>query len=362
MARSRIDFAAFDASRYFPALDGLRALCVLVVMFNHVRAAVPPWLHGALGVDVFFVLSGFLITTLMIREQESMGGVSLRGFYTRRFFRIIPVYLVTVLLYLGAVHATHDAVKTAQFAAALPWLVGVMQEYRPETSVNIMGHAWTVGIEEKFYVFWPLLLIALLPCRGRRLLVLGAIFAAVLLFPLHYARSYDGLLMGAILGIALSASARWQVFNRLSRVPDTFLGVLTLLAYVLYGHDPRYVLCFSAAVTLVVASLVLRPGHLRTLLENRVLVFIGRRSYAMYLIHVLVLNAVEKSLPQNFPAECFVAVILTYALALVGAQMLYVSVERPFVRLGRRLSAFMQEQRLASRIGPEAAVIERPDT
>ena len=158
---ARTDFPKFDAARYFPSLDGMRAFCVLLVMFNHVHAVVPKWIVGWLGVDVFFVLSGFLITTLLIREKARSGRISLKAFYTRRFYRIVPVYLFTVLLYAVAVRVTHDVVKTDQFNAALPWLMTFMQEFRPNTTGNVLGHGWTLGIEEKFYVFWPLLLIIL---------------------------------------------------------------------------------------------------------------------------------------------------------------------------------------------------------
>lgn len=333
-----VDFRTYDSTRYFPALDGVRALCVLLVMFNHVRLPVSPAIIGALGVDVFFVLSGFLITTLMIRETERTGTMSLKGFYTRRFFRIVPVYLATIMLYFIAVHATHDSVKTAQFNAALPWLLTFFQEYRPDTGNNILGHAWTLGIEEKFYVFWPLLLLALFPFRRWRLWLVGVIFVGVCFFPARFARSYDGLLIGAILGIALSASGRWQSFKLLSRVPDTALVALVVATYALYGHDHRFVLFFSASAALLIASLVLRTGWLRRILELPALVFVGRRSYAMYLIHVLVLNAVETLAPRWLPENAVVIVMVAYVMTLCGASLMYVTIERPCIAAGRRLS------------------------
>src|SRR5260370_42711082 len=110
-------------------------------MFNHVHAVVPPWIFGWLGVDVFFVLSGFLITTLLLREKLRKGSISLRGFYTRRFFRIVPVYLFTVCMYFVAVHASRDFVKLGQFNAALPWLLSFLPENRPAAAANHLRHA-----------------------------------------------------------------------------------------------------------------------------------------------------------------------------------------------------------------------------
>lgn len=346
MIKPRVDFAVFQNTKYFPSLDGLRAVSVFLVMFNHVHGYVPAWIHGWLGVDVFFVLSGFLITTLMLREMAGNGSVSLRGFYIRRFFRIIPVYLFTVLLYFGAVHAAHDPAKAAQFNAALPWLLGFLQEYRPAAAGNILGHAWTLGIEEKFYIVWPLLLIALYPFGTRALLCLAAIFLSILFFPHVYARSYDGLLIGAVLAIALSASGRFGFVKSLGKIPDSLLCVLLAGTYVLNGYGNQFVLLFSGAVALLVISLVLRQGMLRRLLETPVLVFIGKRSYAMYLIHVLVLNLVEKVQPAFLTDQGILIVCVAYGLTLAGASMMYVAIERPCIAFGRRLSKRVARQPL----------------
>jgi peptidoglycan/LPS O-acetylase OafA/YrhL len=338
MQGSIIDSTVFQKTKYFPSLDGLRALSVFLVMFNHVHAHAPSWIYGPLGVDVFFVLSGFLITTLMLREKELTGDVSLRGFYTRRFFRIIPVYLFTVLLYFVAVHATHDPVKTEQFHVALPWLLTFFQEYRPAAAGNILGHAWTLGIEEKFYIVWPLLLIALYPFRTRAMLCLGAIFVSILLFPHVYARSYDGLLIGAVLAVALGTPGRLARTKALAAIPDGVLCLLVAGTYALNGYSNKFVLLFSAAIALLVASLVLRQGLLRRLLEAPVLVFIGKRSYAMYLIHVLVLNFVEKIQPAFLADNGIFIVFVAYGITLAVASLMHAAIERPAVALGRRLS------------------------
>jgi peptidoglycan/LPS O-acetylase OafA/YrhL len=341
---ARTDFPKFDAARYFPSLDGMRAFCVLLVMFNHVHAVVPKWIVGWLGVDVFFVLSGFLITTLLIREKARSGRISLKAFYTRRFFRIVPVYLFTVLLYAVAVRVTHDVVKTEQFNAALPWLLTFMQEFRPNTTGNILGHAWTLGIEEKFYVFWPLLLITLYPFRSRTLWWLAAVFITILLFPHTYARSYGGLFIGAVLAIVLSAPARGIFLKRLPLMPDTCLCLLVVGTYALSGYDYRFVLLFSAAIALMITSLVLRTGWLRKLLEAPALVYIGKRSYAIYLIHVLVLDAVAKIPSRFLPSHWFPVVAVAYLGCIAFASFMHVAIEQPCINVGRRLSKRIAEK------------------
>jgi peptidoglycan/LPS O-acetylase OafA/YrhL len=343
-------YSAFEAAKHFPSLDGMRAICVLMVMFSHIPAGVPRpgWMYGYLGVDVFFVLSGFLITTLLIRERAQNGHISLRAFYTRRFFRIVPVYLFTVLLYFAAVLAMRDPIRTAQFKVALPWLLGFMQEYRPAAAGNILGHAWTLGIEEKFYLLWPLLLMAIKPAHSRALVVwLVSLCVAVSLLPDTYTRSYGGLLIGAILAIVLAAPGYRSLLKKLPTCPDALLIVLVLVAYTLAGHNDRLILLFSGAIALLIASLVLRGGLLRKLFEAPGLVYIGKRSYAMYLIHVLVADSIGHLTPKIVPPNWFTVVILSYLASLAGASLMYVLIERPCINFGRRLSErFMERERV----------------
>jgi peptidoglycan/LPS O-acetylase OafA/YrhL len=349
---TRVDFTAFDAAKYFPPLDGLRAFCVFLVMFNHVHEAVPRWIKGSLGVDVFFVLSGFLISTLLLREKQRTRTVSLKGFYTRRIFRIVPVYFFTVLLYFAAVHATRDSLKISQFNAALAWLVGFLPEYRPPAGGNILGHAWTLGIEEKFYVFWPLLLIALYPFGRRGWLLLGAFFAIVLSFPYLFARSYGGLLIGAALAVVLAVTPRGWTGRLFSSLPDAALCLLLAGTYALVAYRSEFALLFSVAVALLIASLVLRSGLIRRFLEFPLWIYIGKRSYAMYLVHVLVLDSVEKIWPQVLPRNAILVVVSAYVLTLAAAALMYVGIERPCIALGRRLSNRLAERAIRSSTSP----------
>jgi len=343
MTGRHIDYKAFQNAKYFPALDGMRALCVFLVMFTHLHVAVPQWVLGQLGVDVFFVLSGFLITTLLVREKERTQGISLSGFYTRRFFRIVPVYLVTVLAYFVILRAGHDTGKTAQFVSALPWLLSFMQEYRPLSTGYTLGHAWTLGIEEKFYLVWPLVIILIFPFRPRIWLYFAGLFVAFLFLRYDHARAYDGLLLGAAVAVWLSADGRWRNVAVMSAVPQAGAGLLVVAAYVLTAYDKHYVMFFSAAVALLLASLVLREGYLRRLFESPILIFIGKRSYSMYLIHVLMLNVVERV--PNFPANWLLIVAVGYLLTIAVASLIYWAIERPCIAFGRQLAKRWAERR-----------------
>jgi peptidoglycan/LPS O-acetylase OafA/YrhL len=229
--------------------------------------------------------------------------------------------------------------KTAEFEKALPWLLTFMQEYRPEGTGNVLGHAWTLGIEEKFYVFWPLLLIALYPFRVRAMGLLAALFLCILLLPHVYARSYGGLLIGAALAIALSSRARWKRLMPLLALPEVYVSTVVLGTYALCCLDYTWVLLFSAAVAWLIASLVLRGGRVRQVLESRILVFIGKRSYAIYLIHVLVLDSVSRLLASVLPDNALVIVLVGYVGCIACASLMHTFVEQPCINWGKKISA-----------------------
>jgi peptidoglycan/LPS O-acetylase OafA/YrhL len=307
-------------------------------MFNHIHVRIPPWVVAYLGVDVFYVLSGFLITTLMLREDEKTGRISLKAFYTRRVLRIVPVYYFTILLYFFAVHFQHDVARIAEYKIALPWLLTFMAEYRPLAAGNLLGHAWTLAIEEKFYIFWPLLVVLLLPFRGRKVLPLFLLPIVVSFFRWPLNRSYEALLIGATLAIALSTKAHWAWVRRMPAVPDAVLLLFVAVTYVLNGLTRHYSTLFDAAVALMIASLVLRRGLLRSALENRVLVFVGRRSYALYLVHVLMLDATETYLARWTHLKWLNVMAVAFSLSLALASAMHVAIEVPCIAVGRRLS------------------------
>lgn len=308
-------------------------------MFNHLHVPYPRHSHGPLGVEGFFVLSGFLITMLLLREQQEHGWVSLKAFYTRRFFRIIPVYFFTLLLYGVILWAMHDPIKIAQYKASLPWLLTFMEEFHSAAAGNVVGHAWSLSVEEKFYLLWPLLVLLLIPFRGRKLMWLAAIAVLVLLLPDPHYISYGTLLIGSLLAVALSTQARWTFLQRMPPIPDAVLLLALAAGYASFNY--RYdgtMLFFGAAFALLVASLVLRRGWVRTFLELPALVFVGRRSYSFYLIHVLAIDFAEKVLPHFVTPNWINVLALAFVVSLAAASLMHVAIELPCIALGRRLS------------------------
>ena len=159
------DYDHFRARPYFAELDGLRAISVLMVVSVHLKYPQVWNLSGHLGVRIFFILSGFLITTLALREEARRGYLSVGGFMIRRSFRIFPLYYLTLLLYLVVLLLTGRPEQKEAIVGVLP----AFAFYYPEVPyfyewfpVRPFDHAWSLGIEEKFYLVWPIVMFVLL--------------------------------------------------------------------------------------------------------------------------------------------------------------------------------------------------------
>ena len=335
-----------SAPPYFPALDGLRALSVFMVITAHTHgpAGFTRFLPGWLGVDVFFALSGFLIMTLLIRENRLFGRVDLSAFYIRRAFRILPVYLLLLLIYTLLSYSRGPAVW-AEFRRGLPYYLGFLNEYTP---IATFSFTWTLGIEEKFYLVWPALCYVFFP-RSRRVLTAVLYVLLVALMPVAYqaSRSYSGLMLGCALALGLAGIHRARFEGTLQRLPVAVPLALVLLSAFLCYLNVHFVLLFSPAILLLIAHLVTRSTWLSTALSGAFMVWVGRRSYSMYLVHGLVLGALEGHLPTGTVAQHLVVGIAATAGAALLAHILFLTVEEPFRKLGKRLIARRKRTRAA---------------
>ena len=147
---------------YAPALDGLRAICIIFTILYHTPDA-PSFINGTIGVDIFFALSGWLITWLLLEEEgHRAGGLNLRAFYIRRVIRIMHIYYVTIMLYVIATlvlsRMSGDIEKIDNLRVAIGYLLTFNREYAPPGAGNFIAHAWTLGIEEKFSLIWRAIL------------------------------------------------------------------------------------------------------------------------------------------------------------------------------------------------------------
>jgi peptidoglycan/LPS O-acetylase OafA/YrhL len=313
---------------YRPALDGVRTLCIAFTLMNHIKGS-PTYVSFNFGVDIFFALSGWLITWLLLGDGPSEN-TTLARFYIRRFFRIAPLYYVAIVIY-----------ALAGWLAKLPnhvdtLLLSFNPEYRFGIPNIIMGHAWTLGIEEKFYILWQFLL-AYLGSKARTAWVMAAIGAMLILalsgFEPHIVRGYVGLGSGATL--ALAARRHPSVMAFLTKPYVAEVAAVAVLAFFctsfLFSSAWASNVLISMSASFLVGSLWLRPeGGLSKALSVRPLPFLGTLTYAIYLFHQLGLNAAEIMVAKAGLAPVPLLIfVVAYALSICVAWPAHRMIEVP---------------------------------
>ncbi|MBO9521971.1 MAG: acyltransferase [Nocardioidaceae bacterium] len=348
---------------YRPELDGIRAFAVLAVVAFH--AGLKPATGGWLGVDIFFVLSGYLITLILLREQDRTGAVSLRDFWVRRLLRLYPALLLTLVL--GVFFATtlgddgtfpgylRTAAAAGFYVENFVWGLG-------GTELGSLGHTWSLAVEMQFYLVWPLVLIWML----RRKLplapwVLGGIVVSYGLYVLQSAPGDDHfpaayylpwtrafeLLLGALAAVLLTTraaskrSAEGPARHWVGWVIGLAFGVVLFAAWTdsIFVRQRAILWESPAAALLTVALLVhlnrVRAGGVGALLAWRPLVWLGSVSYGVYLFHYPVIMVLKDRADIT---EAKVMFLVALPLTLVIAALSSRYVERPALRLKGRLT------------------------
>jgi peptidoglycan/LPS O-acetylase OafA/YrhL len=299
---------------YQPALDGLRAFAVLAVLLYHDRALDLP--GGFLGVDVFFVLSGFLITGILLADHARTGTTDSRAFWIRRARRLIPAFLALLLLvavYTAFVSESgHPAELRAQGIAGLFYVANWQAIYSSDFAPTVLSHIWSLSVEEQWYLIWPFLLAGLLvTARRSRPRLLGAIVllatasAIWMGWAAHHvtrSRAFFGtdtraweLLAGAALAVVAARGADRRGRRRAAGAVDVagVLGLAALVVAMLRFHETDYdlypwgrLLVVVATVAVIVAAVAPDGRVVRPLLGWRPFVLVGLISYGIYLYHV----------------------------------------------------------------------------
>ena len=307
---------------YVAALDGLRAVSVIAVIAYHAGLDAVP--GGFLGVEVFFVISGFLITTLLIEEKSSTGTVSLRGFWLRRFRRLMPalfamlavtLLVVTFASTTSAPEFRRDVIAGIAYASNWWQIFGVDTPYFGTGSLPVLRHLWSLAVEEQWYLAWPLVFVA---CTGRskfRRVPLGVVALVTsvgimvatglafvpddeartnLLYLGTHTRS-SGIILGAAFALlrpvtSTNSSHRRFLDGALTCAAAASLGAIGVLASILHVEDAalyRGGLAATSIASVIVVAVVVRSrdGLVAQLLSIPWLVAIGKRSYGLYLWH-----------------------------------------------------------------------------
>lgn len=336
------------AGRRIPSLDGLRALSIGLVIFSHLlgtdgfplgeRALGSAGDLGYLGVRVFFVISGFLITSLLLREQDETGSISLTGFYARRAFRIFPAFYAFILAM-----AIADALGALQLASrdtvhALTYTMN----YHYVRSWEL-GHLWSLSIEEQFYLIWPALFLLAGPRHIGKVAVAMIVTAPLMRLAAWYWMPYrddvimeaypcvmDSIAAGSLLAVIQPRLSAIGWYQRFLRSP---LFWLVPAGVVLLNTTSRVALDYITDITamnLGIAIIVdrfarLTHGAAFELLNTRALVWVGTLSYSLYLWQEPFLN--------HDAHTTFTAWPLNLGLALICAVASYHLIEKPFFAL-----------------------------
>lgn len=338
-ARARLE--RFRSTSYFPELDGMRTISVALVIAFHTGDAIWRPVHGYLGVTVFFVLSGFLITTLLLRQEARDGRVAFGRFYVRRTLRIFPLYYVALALNLLLVVGFGMGQDPHEFLARLPLLATYNGEF---AGSGTFSHSWSLGIEEKFYLVWPALGFALAWARRHRSAVaitLLALSSAAALFPAtEYFAIYAPILAGAVVAILMHGErATWLVAALAHPAFGIPLLLLTGLALVTNDESGYVHVPFALLVALGLPFFVVGPRIIRSAIGWAPLAFLGTRSYGMYLFHPIAMSAVFVIAPAGSSVlEQSARLLLAGVASYLVAEAMYRLVERPLIALGRRIT------------------------
>jgi peptidoglycan/LPS O-acetylase OafA/YrhL len=326
---------------FMPALTGIRAIAVGMVFLVHAFPGLG--FPGGLGVDVFFVISGFLITLILMKEHRKTGTVNLKRFYINRLIRLYPALLLMVAVFLIAfplvrISFLNDAIQSS---IAVTYMSNIYMTVT-DNSLGHLKHTWSLAMEEQFYFVWPLLLLVALRFRvGMKWIVAGvAILAAASLIGWYYTGEESpfnpitkagGLLIGCL--TALVVSTRPWHDARLALV-SAALFIFAIVGETVgwFGRELSMPLA-TLAMPGILLHLAYGHGRMVRLLSGKMLVYLGVISYGLYLWHYPILYVLRmfNGLPESMIA--IIALVLTVAIAALSDRL----IERPAKRLRGRL-------------------------
>lgn len=362
---------AGNQSVRIPTLDGWRAVAILMVSVCHLAQMfweglrpdlVQRFLYGAFGVDIFFGISGLLITTLLLREWDATGQINLRAFYVRRAFRIVvPCFVyVMFLVAAGLIYSRTELLASLFF-------------YRNYLNQDLFGphtpHLWSLAVEEHFYLLWPMTLALVTPRYGQLTAGWGAILvslwrvAAMANFPglsnafPYYRTDYrmDSLLWGCAMAFLIRDEKVRSLLVSRFKLVWWLLMVVALVCCVLFITIPLVRVWIPILMGFILAGTVLHPEWLfGRILELPALRWIGKLSYGLYLwqlAFIVPFNVPNKGWWQQFPQN----IIIMLLVVVVS----YYLLEIRLMRLGHWISARLTSRRACSRTPRRALVASR---
>ena len=344
--------------RYIPAIDGLRGVAVVAVMLYHLGFS---WIPGGfLGVDLFFVISGYVITRLLLDSIARSGGLDLRAFYKARIRRLFPPLVFMILatsIYIGiwAPETMRRFVSDAPFSlfgAMNWWLVFRHTDYFDSTArPALLQHTWSLGVEAQFYLIWPLILLFVLRYLGKNKIPGAALCIAavsgvallVLSFQVDAASASQishvyfgtdthsiGLFLGAALAVSwIPQNLKEDVEKRAQDFIDGigvlgFIGMIATFLFIDESDPTLYKIAFPLAGIFgcaIITSIVHPASRFAPILSSKIAVWIGERSYAIYLWHWVVFQVTRPAVDIEGSAWALTALRVLIVLALADISL-----------------------------------------
>ena len=356
--------------RYIPAIDGLRAVAVVAVMLYHLGFS---WIPGGfLGVDLFFVISGYVITRLLLDSIQRSGGLDLRAFYKARIRRLFPplvfmIFVTIIYISIWAPETMRRFVSDSPFAlfgGMNWWLVFRQTDYFDTISrPPLLQHTWSLGVEAQFYLIWPLILLLVLRQFGKAKIPGAALFIAAISgialllvsFEVDAANASQvshvyfgtdthsiGLFLGAALAVSwIPQNLQEQVNRRAQDFIDGigvigFVGLLGVFLLINENDPTLYKLAFPLAGLFgcaILTSIVHPASRFAPILSNKVAVWIGERSYAIYLWHWVVFQVTRPAVDLEGSTWALYAlrILVVFALADISLRLVELPVRSGLV-------------------------------
>lgn len=364
---------AYLLCKHLPGLDGLRALAILEVIAHHADVGGITG-QGFLGVSIFFAISGFLVTTLLLREQSRTGTIARARFHTRRMLRIWPLYFAVLAVYVVAVtFLEKDAVAKAEFFQNLPYFAtfttNLFVHLEPGARI-VFYFSWSLAAQEQFYLLWPTVLRRFRGWWGPALAVLAflafqvavrAVFASEWTSPLmlQALSSFVPIVLGCFAAFALHRRSGFHLLSRIAGRRWSFPVALAVVVAAQYVPQlPRLVT--DVSVTFLIVAAVLGAAPLATwVLESRPLRHVGVVSYGIYLMHMLAMNAARMVVGRD--AGPLLLAGMTAVLSVAAATVSRSALEQPILswrdRIARRRRPALDRRPLP----PEPQHVEAAD-
>lgn len=344
---------------YFPGLNGIRAIAALLVIFSHISIQLPAFgFQGYQGIDMagygvtmFFVLSGYLITYLLLTEFEKNKKISYRKFYIRRMLRIWPIYYLsfgvalTWMLFSGQSINGDSLIFYLFMMANVPFVFGGM--------LGLVGQLWSVGVEEQFYLFWPWLFKK----RHHLLGIMSSIIIIYMLLRLTL-RIYENGPFYTFVGItrfhcmamggigALAVFENWKIIKN---IYSPLLQMVCWLILIISVYRPLHIFSIIdgeiyAVIFLILIINVSTNSKTVIRLENPLMNWLGKISYGMYVYHIfaitIVFNSLREHIPLNIAGLLIIFLSVTF-LTLIFSQLSYLYIEEYFLKIKHRFSVII---------------------